>query len=314
VDPLDNQGGKNNRNRFAKKKLPTPAALRSQSVDLKECLANFHPELLHQHQPQAITATKHVSPPVVATNSSSVVPSLARPNLTRQNALAKTNPLTTKSLTENLNTAHHHHHHHIGHLQQLYEPLKPPKSNRIVLATTSKHQNKHGRKHHHHHHHHHTTLSNRRKRMLDRSSSLTDSSSSSESSDEMSSDERHAHSDSFLSSSPDTSLDDLAQLNNLDDDMVAAVATAVSGPGGAAAVGKILLPHQNKLKKRTPVFNIFEKVNNNGNNSGNTKNNRQQAGQSRRHALNKHSFYSSDDSVCGIPKPTNKLANTRYVM
>lgn len=130
----------------------------------------------------------------------------------------------------------------------------------------------------------------------------------------MSSDERHAHSDSFLSSSPDTSLDDLAQLNNLDDDMVAAVATAVSGPGGAAAVGKILLPHQNKLKKRTPVFNIFEKVNNN---SGNNKNNRQQAQQSRRHAggaLNKHSFYSSDDSVCGIPKPTTKLANTRYVM
>lgn len=108
-----------NRNRFAKKKLPS--ALRSQSVDLKDTLAATMDDVtMDSHH------TIKLASPV-------------RPNLTRQNAFARGGANTgqgsgvslqpryhtTKSLSENLNYAH------------CFPALSPPSSS----TTSHQHQN-----------------------------------------------------------------------------------------------------------------------------------------------------------------------------
>lgn len=152
--------------------------------------------------------------------------------------------------------------------------------------------------------------------MYDRSSSLTDSSQSessasesdSSSSETMSSDERNtrAHSDSFLSSSGDTSLDDLAQLNN--ELLIASATTEAAATATHHSANRLLPPKQ---KKRTPVFSVFEKTNNAGKQASGGK--RKNSGAIGSSQLNRHIFYSSDDSVCGIPKPSSKLNSSRSV-
>lgn len=283
-----------NRNRFAKKKLANNANnntnntnnLRSQSVDLAKindklvlpatggnvqsiAQANFEPARRH---------AKLMSP----------VPNF-RPNLTRQNALAKS---YTKSLGENLDRVVR-----LDYvepvqfeLQQQQPPTqsvkKPPKSNRAIKF------NRPGRKSNKHHNHH------RRKRTFERSSSLTSSSSSSSS--DTSSEEMVNHSDSFLSSSPSTSLEDLAKLNDENGPYLTLSTSAVTAaqvPSTNAPNNLLNLPRSNK-KQMPSIPATFDKV-------------KLQQQQKR---LNKHNFYSSDDSVCGIPKSTTKLASsTRYV-
>lgn len=127
----------------------------------------------------------------------------------------------------------------------------------------------------------------------------------------MSSDERHtrAHSDSFLSSSGNTSLDDLAQLNN---ELLIASATAdaaAAGSSHSAAANRLLPPKQ---KKRTPVFSVFEKATNAASKQGNSGRKKNSGGMGSSQ-LNRHIFYSSDDSVCGIPKPSSKINSSRLV-
>jgi len=115
-----------NRNRFAKKKLPS--SLRSQSVDLKESFPDGN------DIGGGFQMVKLMSP---------VPASISRPNLTRQNAFAKssTQANTTKSLSDNLNYAHYYQsppkssHHH--------DTSKPPKSSSRLFA---KNGHKHSRK------------------------------------------------------------------------------------------------------------------------------------------------------------------------
>jgi hypothetical protein len=333
-------GGGKNRNRFAKKK----AALRSQSVELTRLIdknpmllrVEEQPDrLAHVHHSQSLKQTPHKGhkqqqqqqqqqpqPPQIKAiinnydnmnnEQALAVAGANRPNLTRQNAFTKTKSLGDDIDKLHLHHHHNHHQHHLGHLnqqqlQQLYQHQQQQQQQQ--QASPEKHHRHH--KHHHRHHHHHhrhkhrnrtsgggggggrgaegTSKSPANRKGYYRASSLTPTGSSS--SESSYSESFTSGSSSSASSSPSHSDVNSNSYNNY------------IGGGGSSKSPKKKVTNASSTVNKKPYVDKSKAA----------LNAHQQAhGHSRSVDVDKKKLImqqkinneSSDDSVCGIPKPT----------
>jgi hypothetical protein len=272
----------NHRLRFQKKK--SSSSLRSQSVDLSKLMENFEDQqTTHNNNNfnQAQNKLIALMPPIPPPQSPS-----SRPNLTRQNAFHKSSSLT-RSLGEDLDK--------INDARNHFEHRREEGEN----IMNSKHHHKHSKKRHHqnynnkklkyktrshsttshYHHNHQRYTSDRHYNDGGRASSLTSSSSSSFT--ESSFTTESETSNLTLSSNNSYKKRDIRNLN------------------------------KNKIVNRNEIL---------GQSILNLKSSgrgRAQAGCGGGAKRNRSFYYSSDDSICGIPKPNinkNKPASTKYVI